>query len=157
MPATALAARSPKDWTAQALGGQIGNGARRGTLIKGGTHLEGIGRVTVVVFDKTGTLTFGRPLVTSVVSLSAGCTADEVLSLAASGELHARHPLAQAIVARTEERHLQVPVHQTCEVVLGVGMRAELDDTRLLVDSPALLVSVQPGDLAWGLERGPGP
>ncbi|MGW9170896.1 hypothetical protein [Streptomyces decoyicus] len=81
--------------TATAISAAIGNGARRGTLIKGGTHLEGVGRVTAVVFDKTGTLTFGRPLVTSVVTLSVRYTANEVLSLAASGELHAR-PLAQA-------------------------------------------------------------
>ncbi|MFJ8077608.1 heavy metal translocating P-type ATPase [Streptomyces sp. NPDC096176] len=125
--------------TPTAISAAIGNGARRGTLIKGGTHLEGIGRVTAVVFDKTGTLTFGRPLVTSVVTLSNRFTADEVLSLAASGELHARHPLAQAIVARSEEQHLHVPIHQACEVVLGMGMRAELDGTRLLVGSPALL------------------
>ncbi|MER7000870.1 cation-translocating P-type ATPase [Streptomyces sp. NPDC000410] len=125
--------------TPTAISAAIGNGARRGTLIKGGTHLEGIGRVTAVVFDKTGTLTFGKPLVTSVVALSEQFTADEVLSLAASGELHARHPLAQAIVARTEEQHLHIPIHQACEVVLGMGMRAELDGTRLLVGSPALL------------------
>ncbi|MFI1256431.1 heavy metal translocating P-type ATPase [Streptomyces netropsis] len=125
--------------TPTAISAAIGNGARRGTLIKGGTHLEGIGRVTAVVFDKTGTLTFGRPLVTSVVTLSDRFTADEVLSLAASGELHALHPLAQAIVARTEEERLHIPIHQACEVVLGMGMRAELDGTRLLVGSPALL------------------
>ncbi|MFC8094839.1 heavy metal translocating P-type ATPase [Streptomyces sp. NPDC057301] len=125
--------------TPTAISAAIGNGARRGTLIKGGTHLEGIGRVTAVVFDKTGTLTFGKPLVTSVVTIRDDFTADEVLSLAASGELHARHPLAQAIVARTEERHLHIPIHQACEVVLGMGMRAELDGTRLLVGSPALL------------------
>ncbi|GHG74565.1 heavy metal translocating P-type ATPase [Streptomyces griseocarneus] len=125
--------------TPTAISAAIGNGARRGTLIKGGTHLEGIGRVTTVVFDKTGTLTFGRPLVTSVVTLSDRFTADEVLSLAASGELHALHPLAQAIVARTEEERLHIPIHQACEVVLGMGMRAELDGTRLLVGSPALL------------------
>jgi cation-transporting P-type ATPase C len=125
--------------TPTAISAAIGNGARRGTLIKGGTHLEGVGRVTAVVFDKTGTLTLGRPLVTSVVTLDEEVSADEVLSLAASGELHARHPLAEAIVRRTEEQHLHIPIHQACEVVLGMGVRAELDGTRLLVGSPALL------------------
>ncbi|MGW0703038.1 heavy metal translocating P-type ATPase [Streptomyces sp. NPDC002867] len=125
--------------TPTAISAAIGNGARHGTLIKGGTHLEGVGRVTAVVFDKTGTLTLGRPLVTSVVTFHEHFTADEVLSLAASGELHARHPLAEAIVRRTEEQHLHVPIHQACEVVLGMGMRAELDGSRLLVGSPALL------------------
>ncbi|MFB7738450.1 heavy metal translocating P-type ATPase [Streptomyces sp. NPDC056112] len=139
--------------TPTAISAAIGNGARRGTLIKGGTHLEGVGRVTAVVFDKTGTLTFGRPLVTSVVTLSDRFMADEVLTLAASGELHARHPLAQAIVARTEQQHLNVPIHQACEVVLGMGMRAELDGTRLLVGSPALLrrhgVELTEGAQGW--------
>ncbi|MEU0273140.1 cation-translocating P-type ATPase [Streptomyces sp. NPDC006307] len=125
--------------TPTAISAAIGNGARHGTLIKGGTHLEGVGRVTAVVFDKTGTLTLGRPLVTSVVTFHEEFTADEVLSLAASGELHARHPLAEAIVRRTEEQHLHIPIHQACEVVLGMGMRAELDGSRLLVGSPALL------------------
>ncbi|MET8541216.1 cation-translocating P-type ATPase [Kitasatospora sp. NPDC004799] len=125
--------------TPTAVSAAIGAGARHGALIKGGTHLEGIGRVTAVVFDKTGTLTIGRPLVTSVVTFSQDFTADDVLGLAASGELHTRHPLAQAIVRRSEEQHLTVPIHQACEVVLGMGMRAELDGTRLLVGSPALL------------------
>lgn len=47
--------------------------------------------------------------------------------------------MLQAIVAHTEEQHLRAPIHQACEVVLGMGMRAELDGTRLLVGSPALL------------------
>ncbi|WP_228472812.1 hypothetical protein [Streptomyces cyaneochromogenes] len=40
-----------------------------------------------MVFDKTGTLSLGRPLVTSVVTLDETVTADDVLSLSASGEL----------------------------------------------------------------------
>ncbi|WP_344679527.1 cation-translocating P-type ATPase [Saccharopolyspora taberi] len=125
--------------TPTAISAAIGNGARRGTLIKGGTHLERAGAATAVVFDKTGTLTAGRPLVTSVVTLSDDVSAEQVLALAASGEIHARHPLAQAILRHTHERHIEIPVHQACEVVLGMGMRAELDGTRLLVGSPALL------------------
>ncbi|MDN3293301.1 hypothetical protein QWM81_04400 [Streptomyces ficellus] len=67
---------------------------------------------------------------TSVVTLDEAYTADQVLSLAASGELHVR---------RTEEQHLHIPIHQAREVVLGMGVRAELDGSRLLVGSPALL------------------
>jgi manganese/zinc-transporting P-type ATPase C len=121
----------------------IGNGARRGILIKGGTHLESAGRVTAVVFDKTGTLTVGRPLVTDVVTLDPSWAPARVLAFAASGELHARHPLAQAVVRHTEEQHIEIPVHEECEVLLGMGVRADLDGNRLLVGSPELLARNQ--------------
>jgi cation-transporting P-type ATPase C len=125
--------------TPTAISAAIGNGARRGVLIKGGAHLENAGRIDAVVFDKTGTLTMGRPLVTDVIALSETFDSDQVLALAASGEIHARHPLAQAVVRHTAERRIEIPLHASCEVVLGMGMRADVDGRRLLVGSPALM------------------
>jgi cation-transporting P-type ATPase C len=125
--------------TPTAISAAIGNGARRGTLIKGGAHLESAGKVGAVVFDKTGTLTLGRPLVTHVVALTDRFGSEEVLALAASGEIHARHPLAQAVVRHTAERHIEIPLHEECEVVLGMGMRADLHGNQLLVGSPTLM------------------
>jgi cation-transporting P-type ATPase C len=125
--------------TPTAISAAIGNGARRGVLIKGGAHLENAGRVNAVVFDKTGTLTMGRPLVTDVVALSETFDSDQVLGLAASGEIHARHPLAQAVVRHTAERRIEIPLHERCEVLLGLGMRADVAGRRILVGSPVLM------------------
>jgi manganese/zinc-transporting P-type ATPase C len=125
--------------TPTAISAAIGNGARRGILIKGGAHLEAAGRVDAIVFDKTGTLTLGRPVVTNVVSFDDDWSPEQVLAYAASSEIHSRHPLAQAVIRSTEERHIAIPPHEECEVLLGQGMRVESDGRILLIGSLGLL------------------
>ena len=125
--------------TPTAISAAIGNGARRGVLIKGGSHLEAASRVDAVVFDKTGTLTTGRPVVTNVVSFSDAWTPEQVLAHAASSEIHSRHPLAQAVIRSTEERYIAIPPHEECEVLLGQGMRVQSDGRTLLIGSRELL------------------
>jgi len=139
--------------TPTAVSAAIGNGASRGVLIKGGAHLEAAGRVDAVVFDKTGTLTLGRPVVTNIVSFSDSWTPEEVLGYAASSEVHSRHPLAQAVIRSTEERHVFIPPHEECEVLLGLGMRTQADGRVLLLGNEALMtgegVAVGPDAANW--------
>ena len=118
--------------TPTAVSAAIGNGASRGVLIKGGAHLEAAGRIDTIVFDKTGTLTVGRPVVTNIVSFAPDWTPEAVLGYAASSEVHSRHPLAQAVIRSTEERHVYIPPHEECEVLLGLGMRTQADGRLLL-------------------------
>jgi len=125
--------------TPTAISAAIGNGARRGILIKGGAHLEVAGRVDVIVFDKTGTLTLGHPVVTNVVSFDDDWSPEQVLAYAASSEIHSRHPLAQAVIRSTEEQHIAIPPHEECEVLLGQGMRVQSDGRILLLGSRELL------------------
>ena len=85
------------------------NAARRGVLIKGGAHLESLGRVKVFAFDKTGTLTRGEAVVTAHRSIDCetggACAAcDDVLALAAALEKRSAHPLAQSVIAAAESR-----------------------------------------------------
>ena len=125
--------------TPTAISAAIGNGARRGILIKGGSHLEQAGRVDAVVFDKTGTLTIGRPVVTNLVAFHKDWEPEQVLAYAASSEIHSRHPLAEAVIRSTQERHIEIPPHEECEVLVGLGMRTWADGRTLLLGSPSLL------------------
>jgi Zn2+/Cd2+-exporting ATPase len=55
--------------------------AKGGVLIKGGAHLENLGRVSSIAFDKTGTLTIGKPRLVSVLP-SDGTTEEDLLCTA---------------------------------------------------------------------------
>lgn len=127
--------------TPTAISAAIGNGARRGILVKGGSHLELAGAADAFVFDKTGTLTVGRPVVTNVVSFDEEWEPERVLAYVASSEIHSRHPLAQAVIRSTRERHIEIPEHEECEVLLGQGMRTIADGRTLLLGTVKLLRS----------------
>ncbi|HEX6463093.1 MAG TPA: cation-translocating P-type ATPase, partial [Vicinamibacterales bacterium] len=125
--------------TPTAVSASIGNAARRGVLIKGGVSLEGASTIDAVILDKTGTLTTGRPRVARVIAVDPNTPPEQLLSLAASGELHSPHPLGLAVVRHTRERELEIPEHEECELLVGRGMRADMRGNRLLVGSRRLL------------------
>jgi len=109
-------------------------------LIKGGAHLENLGRLRALAFDKTGTLTQGKPAVTDTVAAEGGSlSADEVLALAAAVEVRSAHPLAQAVVRAAEARQLPLPAVRQVEAITGRGLRADHAGRPLLVGSLALL------------------
>ncbi|MCX7318205.1 MAG: cation-translocating P-type ATPase [Hyphomicrobiales bacterium] len=83
--------------TPLAILGGIGRSARLGAIVKGGVHLETLGKVDTVVFDKTGTLTLGRPEVQRLDAAS-GVSEIQLLDAAASAEARSEHPLGKAIV-----------------------------------------------------------
>ncbi len=79
--------------------------ARRGVLVKGGAHLETIGRLKGLALDKTGTITEGKPRVLGVELIQAA-KPEEVLRIAAAIDAHSAHPLAKAVVAHAEEQNV---------------------------------------------------
>ena len=128
--------------TPLALLGSIGRAARLGAIVKGGVHLETLGRVDTVLFDKTGTLTFGRPDVQEIAS-AAGVAPEELLDAAAAAELRSEHALGQAIVKRAHEQGLSIREPQSFSYCPGRGIDADVDGETVLV-----------GNRLWLEERG---
>lgn len=118
--------------------GGIGRAARNGAIVKGGKHLETLGRIDTIVLDKTGTLTFGEPRVLAIHP-APGHAEAELLRLAAAAELRSEHPLAKAVVAEARARGIVVPEPDSFDYSLGRGVAARLDDDRILIGSVKLL------------------
>jgi cation-transporting P-type ATPase C len=125
--------------TPTAVSAAIGNGARRGILIKGGRPLEIAAGADAIVFDKTGTLTAGTPTVARVIACAAECTPEHVLAIAANAELHSEHPLGLAVVAHARDRELVISPHDECRILVGRGVQADWQGHRILVGSFSLL------------------
>ncbi|MGG3855941.1 heavy metal translocating P-type ATPase [Caldifermentibacillus hisashii] len=104
----------------------ISNGARKGILFKGGTHLESLGNLQSIAFDKTGTLTQGKPEVNQyLVRPDLEDEKHKILQIIAAIEKHSNHPLAQAIVRFATIKNQCVPIElDSIEDVSGWGVKA---------------------------------
>ncbi len=127
--------------TPLAILGGIGRSARLGAIIKGGVHLETLGKVDTVVLDKTGTLTFGRPEVQAIVPV-AGVALEDVLDAAAAAELRSEHPLGKAIVAHAQSKCRSVAEPEQFAYTPGRGIIARIGGSTVLV-----------GNLLWMQEK----
>ncbi|MFD2248784.1 Cd2+/Zn2+-exporting ATPase [Pseudochelatococcus lubricantis] len=140
--------------TPAAIAAGLSAGARRGLLLKGGSVLEGLGRVTTVAFDKTGTLTQGRPVVTDVEGV--GLAVDEVLAYAAALERGSNHPLALAILSRAEG--LTIPQASGVRALAGKGVAGIVNGLEVALLSPRALgdagLSVQHAAVVGALNGG---
>lgn len=101
----------------------IGGAAKRGVLIKGGVHLEEVGKTHSVAFDKTRTLTLGEPYVTDVI-VFGNHTEEEVLADAAGIEKFSSHPLSKSILSYIQEKKITPHVMEKYESVSGRGGKA---------------------------------
>lgn len=111
--------------TPAAIAASLSAGARRGLLMKGGSVLETMGKISAAAFDKTGTLTEGKPKVTDVVAASK--SEADVLRLAAALDAGSSHPLALAIVNAARERALSWPVVSDGKAIGGKGVAGTVD------------------------------
>lgn len=121
----------------------IGGAARRGILIKGGSHLERASTIDIVAVDKTGTLTVGKPSLTEIVTpqgadafgndLSA--EAKELLRVAAALESKSEHPLARAIMQAAEKAGIAAPPATAFQSTAGKGAEATVEGKRYVIGS----------------------
>jgi Zn2+/Cd2+-exporting ATPase len=111
--------------------------ARRGVLVKGGVHLETVGKLRALAVDKTGTLTLGQPKVLSILSCS-DLTEDEILAAAAAINSHSQHPLALAITEAATARGLAFPEASNYRSVTGRGAFATVGGQPHFIGNPAL-------------------
>jgi Cd2+/Zn2+-exporting ATPase len=115
----------------------LAGAARKGVLIKGGRHLETLGRVSCVAFDKTGTLTYGTPEVAEIVPLE-GFSARDVLRLAAAIESRSDHPVGRAILRRAGRDGVEAVPGDAHQDLPGLGASAVVDGQPVVVGSHRL-------------------
>lgn len=111
-----------------------GRGAKLGILIKGGEVLEAANNISTVVFDKTGTITVGKPVVTDVFGDER-----QVIEIAASVESSSEHPIATAILERSEALGVETRKVAEFKAIEGKGVRAISGGKSLFVGNLKML------------------
>ncbi|MBQ7333975.1 MAG: cadmium-translocating P-type ATPase [Clostridia bacterium] len=118
--------------------GGIGGASRAGILVKGGNYLEVLAKADTVVLDKTGTLTRGEFRVSGVYPTAV--TEDELIEIAAHGEMYSDHPIARSVreaYGRAPDAHR---ISHT-EEIAGQGIRAVLDGKYIYIGNERLMAA----------------
>ena len=123
--------------TPLAILGAVGRAARLGAIIKGGIHLEVLGRVNTVVLDKTGTLTLGEPQVIGLKPAD-GVTPRQLIEAAAIAELPSEHPLGRAVLRRAKADGIAPPDPEHFSYTPGKGITCSYGGDRIVVGNRTL-------------------
>jgi Cd2+/Zn2+-exporting ATPase len=115
----------------------LAGAAKKGVLIKGGRHLETLGRVRCVAFDKTGTLTHGTPAVVAIEPVGTWTRAD-VLRLAASVESRSEHPIGRAIRRLARDEGVEMVPCEHYQALPGFGASAQVQGAPAVIGSRRL-------------------
>ena len=114
----------------------IGNAARNGVLIKGGTFLEIAGKVDAVAFDKTGTLTEGKPAVSDIVVFDG--TRQELLAITYTLEEYSTHPIAKAVTNFALKYKSDKYMGTAFKNIVGKGVQAEINGVQYFAGNVTL-------------------
>lgn len=118
----------------------IGAASKEGILFKGGTVMEALAKAKAAVLDKTGTLTEGSFAVRNIKTFSS-MGEDEVLALAAGGEVYSTHPIARSIVNAAEKKNLNIPVLSVLKEIAGKGITGEYKGKTIYIGNRKLMES----------------
>ena len=110
-----------------------GIGLNRGILFKKASVLENISKLNLILFDKTGTITKGQPEVIDIITNGESMTSSELLKIAATGEKHSSHPLAEAVVRKAKEMNLDIPEASEYSEKSGHGITCKLNGNLLKI------------------------
>lgn len=118
----------------------VGKGAEIGILFKNSTALEQTQKLNTIILDKTGTITKGEPSMTDIfIREGTQLPEEQLLRLAASAERGSEHPLGKAIVRAANEKGLSLNEPMGFESIAGHGIRARIDNRRILVGNLRLM------------------
>ncbi|AIF43100.1 ATPase [Virgibacillus sp. SK37] len=114
----------------------IGNAAKQGVLIKGGTFLEKAGEIDAIAFDKTGTLTEGKPTVSEVQTFDG--SKQQLIAIARTLEEYSTHPIAHTIVDYAKSQDIKTVEASNYTNIAGKGVQAIIDDDTYYAGNPKL-------------------
>ena len=120
----------------------ISRAAREGVLIKGGMHLENLGKIKAIALDKTGTITQAKPEVKTIVCLDSTVTENELLQIAYGLEQHSAHPLAHAIVRYCQAKNIAPSKLNTVQNISGKGIHGEIDGKEVRIGSSKMFDTI---------------
>src|SRR5699024_3420230 len=102
-------------------------GASRGLLVKDRHALEQAKRSDYMILDKTGTLTTGEFKVLNVESLNENYSEEKITALMAGIEAGSSHPIAQSIIAHSENEKVKAVHFASIDVLSGEGVKGQAD------------------------------
>ena len=134
----------------------IGNGAKNGSLIKGGEVIEKLSKVDTLVFDKTGTLTKGRPEVTDFKVFNGDKT--ELAGLVGKLETASEHHLGRAVTEYAEKiADLGTYTMNNANGVKGRGIEGEINNHSIVAGNRKMMmengIEISESIEAYALER----
>lgn len=111
---------------------------KNGVFLKNLAKLEVVKKADYVVFDKTGTLTMGEFGVTNIVSVGA-IDEGRVLRIAASLGSHSSHALDRPVIAKAQERNIQLEDVTEFLTVGGKGISGKISGRKYLLGNKAFV------------------